>query len=85
MHRLKFKPKKNNERSNTQKQNKNGGGEIDKYKENSFEQTQKHEKKCYYCGSGTNMLNNFNIRDTIERDQWFDRKVNVKINHQQEK
>ena len=42
-------------------------------------------KKCYCYDSGTHMLNNRNIRDTIERYQWFDRTVNVQSNHQQQK
>ena len=29
-------------------------------------------KKCYCCGSGTHMLNNCKIRDTITIYQWFD-------------
>ena len=42
--KVKFKSEKKNEKSNTQKQNKNGGGEQDKSNETSFAQTQKHEK-----------------------------------------
>ena len=38
-------------------------------------------KKCYWCGSGTHMLNNCEITYTIERCQWFDRTENVKNNH----
>ena len=52
--------------------NYNGGGERDKSNETSFAQTHKHEKKCYCCGSGTHMLNNCEIRDTITIYQWFD-------------
>ena len=44
MHKVKFKVEKNNDKSNTQKQNKNGGGEQDKSYEASFSITQKHEK-----------------------------------------
>ena len=43
----------------------------------------KNMKKCYFCGSGMHMLNNGDIRDTIERYHWFDRKGNVHSNHQQ--
>ena len=45
MHKAKFKLEKNNDTSNTQKHNKNGGGEKDKSNETGFAQTQKHEKK----------------------------------------
>ena len=44
MHKVKFKPKKNHDKSNTQKQNENGGGERYKSNETSFAQTQIHEK-----------------------------------------
>ena len=30
------------------------------------------------------MLNNFDIRYSIARDKWFDRKKNVHIHHKQE-
>ena len=43
--KVKFKAEKNNYKSNTQKRNKNGGGEQDISNETSFSQTQKHEKK----------------------------------------
>ena len=36
MRKVKFKAENNNERGNTQKQNKNGGGEQDKSNETSF-------------------------------------------------
>ena len=39
-----FKSEKNNDESNTQKQNKNGGGEQDKSKKTSFSQAEKHER-----------------------------------------
>ena len=63
--------------------NNNGGGERDKSNETSFAQTQKHEKRCYCCGLGTKVLNIYNIRDTIARDQQFDRTQNVHSNQQQ--
>ena len=44
MCKVKIKPEKNNYKSNTQKQNKNGDDEQDKYNETSFAQMQKHEK-----------------------------------------
>ena len=43
MSEVKFQAEKNNDKSNTQKQNKNGGGELDKLNETSFAQTQKHD------------------------------------------
>ena len=43
---VKFKEEKNNDKINTQKLNKNGGGERDKSNETSFAQTQKHEKSA---------------------------------------
>ena len=46
---VKFKEEKNNDKINTQKLNKNGGGERDKSNEASFSLTKKHEK-CYCCG-----------------------------------
>ena len=42
--KLKFKAEKNNDKSNTQKQNKNGVGGQEKLNETNFAQTQKHEK-----------------------------------------
>ena len=83
MRKVKFKPEKNNDKSNTQKQNKNGGDEQYKSNETSFEQTQKHQKKCYCCGSGTHMLNNCEIRYTIAIYQWFERTGSV-YSHQQQ-
>ena len=65
--------------------NNNGGGERDKSNETSFAQTQKHEKRCYCCGSRTHMLNNCDIKDTIASYQWSDRTGNVQIHHQQDK
>ena len=50
-----------------------------------FAQTQKHEKKCYCCGSGRNMLNNFYIKDSITKDKWFERTGAVHSHKQQEK
>ena len=44
MSKVKFESEKNNGKNNTQKQNKNGGGEQDKSNETSFAQTQKLEK-----------------------------------------
>ena len=38
MLKVKFKAENNNDKSNTQKQNKNGGGEQDKSNETSFSQ-----------------------------------------------
>ena len=49
----------------------------------SFAKTHKHKKTCYCCGSGTHMLNNCEIRNTIVRDQWFDRTGNLHIHLQQ--
>ena len=43
------------------------------------------KKKCYCCGSGTHMLNNFEIKYMIARDQWFERTVNVQSYHKQAK
>ena len=42
-------------------------------------------KKFYFCGSGMHVLNNYDIRDTISRDQLFNRAVNVHSHHQQSK
>ena len=47
MSKVKFESEKNNGKNNTQKQNKNGGGEQDKSNETSFAQTQKHEKVLF--------------------------------------
>ena len=44
MCKMRFKSEQNNNKSNTQKQNKNGGGEQDKSNETGFELIQKHEK-----------------------------------------
>ena len=41
-------------------------------------------KKCYFCGSGTHMLNSCKIRDTISRYPWFDSIGNVHSRLQQE-
>ena len=84
MGKVKFKSENNNDKSNTQKKNKNG--DVEKYKSNgnSFAPTQKH-KKCYFCVSGTHMLNNLEIKDKIERYQLFYRKENVQSHHQQAK
>ena len=38
------------------------------------------QKNCYCCSSGTHMLNNCELRDTIARDQWFDTTRNM-YNH----
>ena len=46
MRQVKFKSENNNDKINTQKNNKNGGGERDKSIEMSFAQTQKHEKSA---------------------------------------
>ena len=48
MRKLKFKAENNNNKSNTQKENKNGGGERDKLNETIFAQTQKCEKSAIY-------------------------------------
>ena len=40
---------------------------------------------CYCCGSGMHVLNYYDIRDTISRDQLFNRTVNVHSHHQQSK
>ena len=40
-------------------------------------------KNCYYCGSGTNMLNNCDIKETISRYHGFDKTGNVQSHHQQ--
>ena len=41
--------------------------------------------KVYYCyGSGNHMLNNCEIIDTIAKDQYFDKKLNMNSNHQKE-
>ena len=45
LRKVRLKTEKNNDKSNTKKQNKNGGGKRDKSNEASFTQTQKHEKK----------------------------------------
>ena len=42
-------------------------------------------KRCYFCGSGTHMLDNCDIKDTMERDRWFSRKLNVQNHRQQSK
>ena len=41
---MKFKAENNNDKSNTQKQNKNGVSGQEKLNETNFAQTQKHEK-----------------------------------------
>ena len=67
----------------TQKKNKIGGGEQNKLNEMSFVQTNNHKKKCHCCGSVTHIFNNCDIRDNMERDQWFYRTGNLHSNHQQ--
>ena len=42
MSEMKFQAEKNNDKSNTQKQNKNGGGDRDKSNETSFAQAQEN-------------------------------------------
>ena len=42
--KVKFKTEINNDKINTQKQNKNGGGERDKLDETIFAKTHNHEK-----------------------------------------
>ena len=71
-----------NDKSNPQKQNKNGSGELNQLNEMNFSQTHNHEK-CYCCGSGTHILNKCEIKYTIARDHWFDRTFDVQINHKQ--
>ena len=44
MRKVKFIAENDNEKSNTQKQNKNGGSERDKSNETSFSQMHKHDK-----------------------------------------
>ena len=44
----------------------------------------RNKKNCYGCGSGKNMLNNHEIRDTIERYKCFDRTGDIKNNYQKE-
>ena len=46
MRKVKVKPEKNNDKSNTQKQNKNGGDEQYKSNEKSLKKTQKHPKSA---------------------------------------
>ena len=82
MRKVRFKAENNNDKRSTQKLNKNWGGEQDKSNETSF-QKRKNMKKFYCCGSGTHMLNNFEIKDTIEKDQCFYRTLNLHSNHQQ--
>ena len=48
-----------------------------------FCKTEKHEKNCHCCDSGTRMLNNCDIRYTIARDQSFDSIRDVHSHHQQ--
>ena len=44
--KVKFKPENNNDKSNTQKKNKNGVDERDKLNATFFTQTQKQEKSA---------------------------------------
>ena len=44
----------------------------------------KNMKKCYFCGSGMHMLNNYDIIDTIEIDQFSYMTVNGRSHRQQE-
>ena len=46
-------------------------------------QKRRNMKKFYCCGSGTHMLNNFEIKDTIEKYQCFYRTLNLQGNLQQ--
>ena len=65
MLKLKFKSGNKNDKNNTQEQNKL----VEVNKINQMRQVlHKHRtmKKCYCCDSGTHMLNNVLIRDTIE-------------------
>ena len=81
MSKVKVKAEKNNDKSITPKQNKNGGDDRDKSSETVFAQIQIFFLNC--CGSGTYMLNNYDVRDTIERDKWYDSTGSVHIHHKQ--
>ena len=67
---------------NHKKKDKNRDGKRDKLNETSFSQTHKHEQKCYFCGSGTHMLNHCEIIDAIARYHWFLREINLNSHHQ---
>ena len=67
MSKMKLKTEKKNDKSNTQKKNKmEVGNKINKMRQvlHKF----RNMKKCYFCGSGTHMLNNCEIRYIIARD-----------------
>ena len=82
MHKVKFKSEHNNEKSNTQKQNKmEVVSKVNRVKRVFHKH--RNMKNCYFCGSGTHILNNWEIKDTKSRYQWFDKTGNVQIHHQQ--
>ena len=56
--------------------------EINKLRHNFHKH--RNIKKCCCCGSGTNMLDNYDIKYKIARYRWFDRKGNLRSHQQQE-
>ena len=84
MRKGKFKSENNNDKV-THKNKMKMGVASEIKNETLFAKTQKHEKKCYCCGSGRNMLNNFDIKDSIVKYEWFERTGTVHSHKQQAK
>ena len=79
-----FKSEKNINKINTQSRIKiEVASKIIKIKR--VLQKQRNMKNLYFCGSGTQMLNNYEVKGRVSRYEWFHRKGNVKIQNQQAK
>ena len=83
MYKVKFKAENNNDKINTQKQNKM---ELVNKINQMIQVLHKLRtmKKCYCCSSGIHMLDNCDIRGGIAIDRWFYRTGNSHSHHQQE-